>query len=402
MTSCPARRATRVILSHGILIRTHDSELREVAALFFKLGVVGVGGPAAHVALMRDEVVKRRGWLTDEEFLDLLGAVNLLPGPNSTELAIHIGRRRAGAAGLIVAGLCFILPAMTLVLACAWAYVRFGRVPAVIGGWNGAKPVVIAVVVAALVGFGRTALRPAGTLAAAAIGLGLAVANVHELLILLTAGLVTLLLRLPSWRSPALPALVTLPWVVAIAPRAPDLDWLFLYFFKIGSVLYGSGYVLLSFLRNGLVERSGLLTEGQLLDAVAVGQVTPGPVFTTATFVGYLVAGFWGSLVATIGIFLPSFLLVLLAAPVLMRYRTNPNVRGFIKGAYAAAIGTILGACVLLAKIAIGDWLTALVALVSLVVLFRWKVANPLLIAAAAVIGLVGFELLKPGWVFVK
>jgi chromate transporter len=331
-------RATRVILAQGSLIRTHPSELREVATLFFKLGVIGVGGPAAHVALMRDEVVRRRGWLSDEEFLDLLGAVNLLPGPNSTELAIHIGRRRAGVAGLIVAGLCFILPAMVLVLACAWAYVRFGRVPAVVGAWAGAKPVVIAIVAVALWGFGRTALRPVGTLAAGAVGLALAIAGVHELVILLAAGLVTLLLRIPSWRPRAVPALMAVPWAVAAAPPAPSLDWLFLYFFKIGSVLYGSGYVLLSFLRNGLVERTGLLSEGQLLDAVAVGQLTPGPVFTTATFVGYLLRGLPGGVLATVGIFLPAFLLVGASGALVPWIRRTPAPRAFLDGVNAGAV----------------------------------------------------------------
>jgi chromate transporter len=369
-------------------IRTHDSELREVAALFFKLGVVGVGGPAAHVALMRDEVVKRRGWFTDEEFLDLLGAVNLLPGPNSTELAIHIGRRRAGVAGLIVAGLCFILPAMTLVLACAWAYVRFGRVPAVIGGWNGAKPVVIAVVVAALVGFGRTALRPAGTLAAAAIGLGLALANVHELLILLAAGLETLLLRLPPWRARAMPALVTLPWVVAIAPRAPALNWLFLYFFKIGSVLYGSGYVLLSFLRNGLVERSGLLTEGQLLDAVAVGQVTPGPVFTTATFIGYLLHGLAGGVVATVGIFLPAFLLVGASGTLVPWIRRTPLARAFLDGVNAGAVSLMGVVCWTLARSVLTTPIAWSLALLGLGLVMA-GVNSAWLVAGGAIVGLV-------------
>jgi chromate transporter len=306
-------------------IRTHDSELREVAALFFKLGVVGVGGPAAHVALMRDEVVKRRGWFTDEEFLDLLGAVNLLPGPNSTELAIHIGRRRAGVAGLIVAGLCFILPAMTLVLACAWAY---------------------------------------------------------------AAGLVTLLLRRPSWRALALPALVTLPWAVAVAPRAPNLDWLFLYFFKIGSVLYGSGYVLLSFLRNGLVERSGLLTEGQLLDAVAVGQVTPGPVFTTATFIGYLLHGLAGGVVATVGIFLPAFLLVGASGTLVPWIRRTPLARAFLDGVNAGAVSLMGVVCWTLARSALTTPIAWSLALLGLG-LVTAGVNSAWLVAGGAIVGLV-------------
>jgi chromate transporter len=375
-------------LAHEAIIRSPDAELHQLVALFLKLGVVGFGGPAAHVALMRDEVVRRRGWMTDEEFLDLLGAVNLLPGPNSTELAIHIGRRRAGVAGLLTAGICFILPAALLVLLCAWAYVRFGRVPAVVQAWKGAEPVVVAVVAVALWGFGRTALRPPGALAAAAVGLLLAVLHVHELLVLLAAGLIALLARPASgWSRTALAA-VALPWAIAQAPRVADLDWLFLYFLKIGSVLYGSGYVLLSFLRNGLVERGGLLTERQLLDAVAIGQLTPGPVFTTATFVGYLLHGVAGGVVATAGIFLPAFLLVGASGALVPWIRRTPAARAFLDGVNAGAVSLIAVVSWTLARAALTTPATWAVAVVGLGLVLA-GVNSAWLVAGGAMVGLV-------------
>jgi chromate transporter len=314
------------------------ADLRAVAVLFTKLGLIGFGGPAAHIALMREEVVRRRGWMTEEEFLDLLGAANLLPGPNSTELAIHLGRRQAGLPGLVVAGVCFIVPAMLLVLACAWAYVRFGRLPAVVGGWNGAKPVVVAVVAAALAGFARTALRPRGAPAAAAVALVLAAVGVHELVVLLAAGFVALAVRVPARRAQATTVASLAPLALLAGPPAAGLEWLFLYFLKIGAVLYGSGYVLLSFLRGDLVERTGLLSQAQLLDAVAVGQVTPGPLFTTATFIGYLLHGVMGGVVATIGIFLPAFLLVGVSGRLVPWIRRTPPARAFLDGVNAGSV----------------------------------------------------------------
>ena len=307
--------------------------MRELARLFTKLGVIGFGGPAAHIALMRDEVVRRRRWMSDEEFLDLVGAVNLLPGPNSTELAVHIGRRRAGVPGLLVAGLCFILPATLLVLGCAWAYVRYGRVPAVAGAWQGAKPVVVAIVLWALAGFTKIAVRSRLAAGAGVLALGLTAAGVHELVVLLVSGLLVLTAREGAGRAGAgLAALA--PWWAPgpLLPATAGLGGLFLFFLKVGSVLYGSGYVLLAFLRSGLVERSGLLTEAQLLDAVAVGQVTPGPVFTAATFVGYLLHGVPGALAATAGIFLPAFLVAGLSGVLLPRLRRSPAARAFLDG----------------------------------------------------------------------
>ncbi|HYG68935.1 MAG TPA: chromate efflux transporter, partial [Anaeromyxobacteraceae bacterium] len=297
--------------------------LRELALLFLRLGATAFGGPAAHVAMMEDEVVRRRAWLTREEFLDLLGATHLIPGPNSTELAIHVGHRRAGFPGLVVAGVAFILPAMLIVLAIAWAYVAFGEVPAAEGLLRGVKPVVVAVVLQALAGFARTAIRtgPLGAVAAAAAIASLA--GAHELLVLAAAGVAVVATRLARGgaRPPAVALAPASPIVApalaaGAAAAAPATAFgLFLAFVKIGSVLYGSGYVLLAFLRADLVERLGWLSEAQLLDAVAVGQVTPGPVFTTATFVGYVLAGTPGALAATAGIFLPAFVFVALSGP---------------------------------------------------------------------------------------
>jgi chromate transporter len=367
--------------------------LRDLARLFLKLGLVGFGGPAAHIAMMREEVVRRRGWMTDEEFLDLVGAVNLLPGPNSTELAIHIGRRQAGAAGLVVAGACFILPATLLVLGCAAAYVRYGRLPAVADAWNGARAAVLAIVAVALVAFARASMRSRAAGAAMVAALVLAAMGVHELVVLLAAGMLVLTVQRPAWVSGAGAAAV-LPWIpafaipsVALPASAPGLDWLFLFFFRIGAVLYGSGYVLLSFLRGGLVERSRLLTESQLLDAVAAGQMTPGPVFTTATFVGYLLHGVAGGLVATLGIFLPAFLLVGVSGAILPWLRRSPAARAFLDGVNAGSVALMAVVTWELARVALASPVLWLVAAASLLLL-RAGVNSAWLVAGGAVAGL--------------
>jgi chromate transporter len=343
--------------------------------------------------MMREEVVRRRGWMTDEEFLDLVGAVNLLPGPNSTELAIHIGRRQAGTAGLIVAGACFILPATLLVLGCAAAYVRYGRLPAVAGAWHGARAAVVAVVAVALVAFARTAMRSAAAGAAAVAALVLAAMGVHELVVLLAAGVLVLTVRRPAWTS-GTGAAAFLPWipayaipVVALPAAVPGLDWLFLFFFRIGAVLYGSGYVLLSFLRSGLVERSRLLTESQLLDAVAAGQMTPGPVFTTATFVGYLLHGVSGGLVATLGIFLPAFLLVGVSGALLPWLQRSPAARAFLDGVNAGSVALMAVVTWELARVALASPPLWLVAAASLLLL-RAGLNSAWLVAGGAMAGL--------------
>jgi chromate transporter len=360
-------------------------ELRDLAGLFLTLGSVGFGGPAAHIAMMEEHVVRRRSWMTREEFLELVGVVNLLPGPNSTELAIHVGYRRAGVAGLLVAGVAFILPATLLVLACAWAYVRFGAVPLVQGIWRGVQPVVVAVVATAVVDFARTSLRSFRLRAVAVAALLLAVAGVNEFLILLVAGALALG---AAWRGAAASVLPWLVPVLAPPPTEAGGPQIFLFFLRIGSVLYGSGYVLLAFLRGGLVERGGWITETQLLDAVAVGQATPGPVFTTATFVGYLLAGVPGAVAATAGIFLPAFVLVAASGPLVRWVRGTPPARAFLDGVTAASLALMAVVTWQLGRAAIDGPGTALLVIGSLLLL-RAGVNSALLMLVGAAVGLV-------------
>jgi chromate transporter len=368
--------------------------LLELARLFLKLGTIGFGGPAAHVALLENEVVRRRGWLSRERFLDLLGATNLIPGPNSTEMAIHVGNERAGWRGLVVAGVSFILPAFLIVLGCAWAYARYGALPAVEGPLRGVKPVIIAVVVQALWSLGRTAARTRQLAAVGLLSLAAAAAGVHELVAIFGAGLLAALL---AWarsgaRAPGVSGLASVPLgaaALATSASAPfSLPSLFLVFLKIGSVLFGSGYVLLAFLRADLVVRRGWLTEGQLLDAVAVGQVTPGPVFTTATFVGYLLGGVRGAVVATVGIFLPAFVFVALSGPLVPRIRSSRVAGGFLDGVNVGSIALMALVTAQLARAAVVDAWTAAIAAASAVLLLRFRASPAWLVPAGGLLGL--------------
>jgi chromate transporter len=336
----------------------------DVARLFLKLGLTAFGGPAAHVALMEEEVVRRRGWITHAEFVDLLGAANLIPGPNSTELAIHLGYRMAGAAGLIAAGVCFIGPAVLITLAFAWSYVRFGATHAADILLYGIKPAVIAVVLGAVARLARVAVRRPLTAAIAIIAAAASLAGGDEVLVLLAAGAVAAVAAHPR-RSDA-----ALGGIQLIAPFAPlaagaiaatsaseaGLVGLGLFFLKVGSVLYGSGYVLIAFLRGGLVADRHWLTERQLLDAIAIGQFTPGPVLSTATFVGYLIHGLGGAAVATLAIFMPSFVLVALTNPLIPRLRSMPLMAGFLDGVNAASIGLIAAVVIQLGREALIGW----------------------------------------------
>jgi chromate transporter len=377
--------------------RSTPHPLVDLARLFLKLGTLGFGGPAAHIAMMEDEVVRRRGWLSRERFLDLLGATNLIPGPNSTEMAIHVGHERAGWRGLVVAGVSFIAPAFLIVLACAWAYTRYGTLPAAEGLLRGVKPVIIAIVLQALWGLGRTATRTRLLAAVGLLALAAVAAGLHELAVIFGAGALVALVAWTRSRSGRGRAngLLALPLGAAglaatTAGVAPfGLTSLFLVFLKIGSVLFGSGYVLLAFLRADLVVRRGWLTEGQLLDAVAVGQITPGPVFTTATFVGYLLGGFWGAAVATVGIFLPAFVFVALSGPLVPRIRRSPVAGAFLDGVNVASIALMALVTAQLARAAIVDPWTAGVAAVSAVLLLRFRVSPAWLVPAAALLGLV-------------
>lgn len=372
--------------------------LRTLAALFLRLGATSFGGPAVHIALMEEECVRRRQWLTPEEFLDLLGATNLIPGPNSTELAIHLGHRVAGWRGLVVAGACFILPAALIVGLLAWAYVTWGKLPPVAGILYGVKPVVIAVVVQALWKLGRTCLKtwPLAVLTVAAIVL--TALGVHELLVLFGAGTLWALGQVPrlpprphdATTTPALllPALALAPGAAASTAVPLGLGPLFFFFVKIGSVLFGSGYVLLAFLRADLVERYRWLTERQLLDAIAIGQVTPGPVFTTATFIGYLLCGPAGAVVATLGIFLPAFLFVALSVPLLPRLRRSTVASAFLDAVNAASLALMAVVTWQLSFAAVVDLPTALLAVVSAVLLLGFRVNATWLVVGGAVVGL--------------
>jgi len=359
--------------------------------LFLRLGTTAFGGPAAHIAMMRDEVVHRRRWLTDERFLDLLGATNLIPGPNSTEMAIHVGWARRRWAGLIVAGVCFIVPAMVMTGALAWAYVRFGRLPET--GWLlwGIKPVIVAVVVQALWKLAPAAaptwpLRGLGVLAAVAAAL-----RANEIAVLLAAGALVAAARAPGKGSNAGlgQVLPVVPVAAAsAAASAVSLSGLFWVFLKIGSVLFGSGYVLLAFLRADLVQRLHWLTEAQLIDAVAAGQITPGPVFTTATFIGYVLSGPTGALVATAGIFLPAFVFVAASGPLVPRLRASRLAGGFLDGVNVASLALMVVVTAQLARAAIVDLPTAALALAAAVALLRFKVNSTWLVLGGAAVGL--------------
>jgi chromate transporter len=376
--------------AHEASERGGPTSLGQLAALFLKLGTIAFGGPAAHVAMMEDEVVRRRGWLTRERFLDYLGATNLIPGPNSTELAIHIGYARAGWPGLLVAGACFILPATLLVGAIAWGYVRFGALPAVGGLLYGVKPVVVAVVAQALWGLGRTALKTRGLLALGLVALAAAALGVHELVVLFGAGLVMALGHRRSGAGAAALAPLAAPaatTVLAAAPAPFGLWPLFGIFVKIGAVLFGSGYVLLAFLRADLVERLGWLTERQLLDAVAVGQITPGPVFTTATFIGYVLGRAPGALAATVGIFLPAFVFVALSGPLVPRLRRSPTAAAVLAGVNVASLALMAMVTVQLARAALVDAITIALAALSAVLLMRLRVNSAWLVLGGALVG---------------
>jgi chromate transporter len=340
--------------------------------------------------MMEDEVVRRRKWMTRDEFLDLLGAANLIPGPNSTELAIHIGHRQAGWPGLIVAGSSFILPAMLIVMSFAWAYVRYGSLPQAAGILYGVKPVIIAIVLHALWSLGRTAIKSKFLAVVGIVAVILTVLRLHELLVLFGAGLVAVLALTIAQRSKDLKSLVTAP-VLAMLFQTGAASFglwpLFLFFLKVGAILYGSGYVLLAFIRADLVERWHWLTEAQLLDAIAVGQVTPGPVFTTATFIGYVLGGTRGGVVATLGIFLPAFFFVAVSGPLVPRIRRSPLAGAFLDGVNVAALALMLVVTYQLGRTAVVDFVTLVLALISAFILFRWRVNSAWLILAGAIVG---------------
>jgi len=382
--------------------------LKELALFFLRLGVTAFGGPAAHIAIMEDELVRRRKWISREKFLDLLGASNLIPGPSSSELAIHIGYLRAGWAGLLIGGTCFILPAAILVGIIAWAYVRFGHLPAVAALLYGVKPVVIAVILQALWGLGRAAVKSWVLAIAGMLCVALSVAQVNALIILFgtgailagihalsrdrarkqrTAGALTFI---SVWRGARAGLARMFPWlgVTGAAAVIPGIWPLFLVFLRIGSIVFGSGYVLLAFLRADLVVHRAWVTDAQLVDAVAIGQVTPGPVFTTATFLGYLLRGPVGALVATVGIFLPAFILVAVSGPLIPLIRRSTTAGAFLDGVNVASLALMAAVSYQLGRSAIVDWVTIGLAIASAVLLLRFRINSAWLVLGGAIIGI--------------
>ncbi len=378
------------------------ARLAEVGRLFLRLGFLSFGGPAVYIAMMRDEVVARRRWVDDRGFLDLLGATNLIPGPNATEMAIHLGRVRAGWRGLILGGVCFIVPAMLITLGFAWAYVEYGTTPEVTWLLYGVTPVIIGVVIQALWALGRTAVRGRLTPAAGIAVVVLYFLGFNEIALLFGAGVFVMVARnLPrlagpgnAWAGLLPPGLgatkVALPLgaTAAVTAASVSLSQLFLTFLKIGSILYGSGYVLLAFLRADFVERLGWLTETQLLDAVAVGQVTPGPVLSTATFIGYVLGSWEGALLATLGVFLPSFVFVTISGPIIPHLRRSAWAGALLDGVNVAALALMAGVTWQLAQEAIVDPLTAALAALGAALLLRFSLNSAWLVLLGGLVGL--------------
>lgn len=374
-------------------------DLRAVTLMAARLGVIAFGGPAAHIALLRSEVVSRRAWLTDQRFLDLLGISNLIPGPNSTELVMHVGQERAGIRGLVAAGVAFILPAASITLLFAWAYMRWGSTPDGTAVLDGIKPVVLVVILQAVWNLGRTGLRNARLVIVSALVFLLYLLGLNELVLLIGGTLLSILLhRLPDPRALTHPnTLLLAPSVVipslsglGMAGAASEYSGLrlFLTFLRIGATLYGSGYVLVAFLRRDFVDRLGWLTDKQLLDAIAIGQFTPGPVFSTATFVGYVAGGTWGAVLATVAIFLPAFVLVGITHPQLDRLLRLGWSRPVLDGLNAAAIGLMAAVAVILGRDALTGPLAWLLVAATAVLLFRFRVNSAILILAGGILGL--------------
>ena len=381
--------------------------LRDLAFYYLRLGTLGFGGPVALCAQMERELVEERKWLSRDEMRDGIAVCQSLPGPLAIQVGIFVSYLRGGFWGAWAGGWAFILPNFTIVCALGALYVHFSGLPILTAIFYGVSPAVISLILHSCYRLAKLGMEDWLQWAIATACFLVTIAVQAEVAVLFVAsGLIGVLYYGSLFRrrvaAPSATVVVTGVGGIGKVAGFPILGKLLLFFVKAGSLTFGSGLVIVPFLEKGLVQNTGWLNERQFLVAVAIGMISPGPVVITATFVGYLVAGFWGATVSTIGIFLPSFLFVLLVAPILIRHRAQPDVRGFVKGAYAAAIGTILGASVLLCKIAIGDWLTTLIAVSSLIVLFRWKLSSPMLVAATAIVGIVAFPILRPDWVFVK
>ena len=375
-----------------------QSSVGEVAKVFLKLGTTAFGGPAAHIAMMHDEIVRRRCWVSEDRFLDLLGAANLIPGPSSTELAIYLGYERAGWKGLVLGGVCFILPAMLMVLVIAWAYVNYGATPEANWLLYGIKPAIVVIIVQALWGLFKTAAKGWLLAAVGITVLGLYLAGFSPVGLIFAGGFVVALLFngqrwIRRWKATTASVLLIssagLPSAGTEVAHLPvSLTALFLSFLKLGSVVFGSGYVLLAFLRSDFVQRLGWLSDRQILDAVAVGQFTPGPVFTTATFIGYLVGGLPGAILSTVGIFLPSFIFVAAVFPLIAMLRRSSWASGFLDGVNVAALGLMAGVTWQLGRAALIDPFTAGLALLAALFTFRFRINSAWVVLGGGFLGL--------------
>jgi len=373
--------------------------LLQVAGLFLKLGTISFGGPAAHIALMEQEVVRKRNWLSREHFLDLLAATNLVPGPNATEMAIHIGYIHAGWPGLIAGGAAFIVPAFLISLALAVVYVRLGTLPQGAALFYGINPAVIAIILVATYRLGRTALKDKRAIALSVACLAAALLGINEVIVLLAAGVAGILLYAPIRKS--LPAWLIVAWgplTMSLPQAAAWLDdrlvRLALFFLKVGALIFGSGMVLFAFIQRDVVTGYGWLTQQQLLDAIAVGQMTPGPVLSSATFIGYLVAGWPGAVVSTLAVFAPSFVIIALIGPWIPRLRQSPVIQAFLRGVNAGVVALILAVSVALFRSAMVDVWTMLILVVGLVALLRFRIDTLWLVAGGAAAGLIHYLLI--------
>ena len=370
-----------------------------VAGLFLKLGAISFGGPAAHIALMEQEVVRKRGWLDQEHFLDLLATTNLVPGPNATEMAIHIGYVRAGWPGLIAAGAAFIFPAFLISLALSWIYVQYGALPEGKALFYGINPVVMAIVLVASYRLGKTALKGKIQALLGLLAFGAALLGVNEVLILLASGVVGMVLLTPPQARPKhTPMGLVFPLMPLLAAAPDSLRWLDerlpqlgLFFLKVGTFLFGSGMVLFAFIQRDVADRFGWLSQQQLIDAIAVGQMTPGPVLSSATFIGYLVSGWQGALIATIAVFLPSFIIIVLIGPIIPLLRQSPTAQAFLKGVNSAVVALILAVSLSVFQSAIVDGWTVLILAAGLFALLRYRVDTLWLVLGGAAAGLLHY-----------
>lgn len=360
--------------------------IREIILLFFKLGIIGFGGPAAHIALMRNEIVDRRKWMTDMEFLDLVGITNLIPGPNSTEMAIHIGKVKGGLKGLLLAGACFIIPAVLITFVFAVLYQKYGTLPQVQPFLYGIKPAIVAIILSAVYPLAKNSYTTIILAVIGVVSLGLSFAGIHELVIMLAAGIVMILLTTTNLytnhRGPNQPSKphsktkeLLLPLLITMGSGSVSVTKLFFIFLKIGAVLYGSGYVLFAFLETELVS-TGMLTGAQLTDAIAVGQMTPGPVFSSVTFIGYIIQGWKGALFSTVAVFLPSFLYIALLSDYFHRLKKSKHFTAFLSGVIASSIALIASVAYTLGKDTLHNWQGIVIFTLAIVITFGFRKIN--------------------------